>query len=190
VKIGGSILGNFGNSALIIAKGQEVKPATGFDVAIASVTVGGDMRFARILGGFDMDQAPANADASIGKVTVGADWVASSILAGAEEIVDIPTRYALMTVGDTSLVARIASIVIRGDVTGVHSLDDKIGFLAQQIDKLKIGPQVVSLTAGPGNDDLSFSDDVRLFEVSEPIAGSEKSAPGLRREWSSTAQRI
>lgn len=45
VKIRGSIIGLSGNPALIIAKGQDVKPGTGFDTAIASLTVGGDVRF-------------------------------------------------------------------------------------------------------------------------------------------------
>ncbi len=43
VKIGGSIFGNRENPVLIAADGQAVKPPTGFDIAIASITIRGNV---------------------------------------------------------------------------------------------------------------------------------------------------
>jgi hypothetical protein len=170
VKIGGNILGNSTNPALIIARGQEVKPLAGFDVAIASLRVGGDVRFARILAGFDFNQVPSNADASIGAVVVGRDWVASSIVAGAEDTGadGFGINDSLQTVDDTALVARIASITIKGDASGSLIAGDHFGFVAQQIDKLRIGSRVFVLDVGPSNDSFAipFTDDLRLLEVS------------------------
>jgi hypothetical protein len=169
VKIGGSILGNSTNPALIIARGREVKPVTGFDVAIASLSVRGDVRFARVLAGFDANQNPANADASIGAVIVRRDWAASSIVAGAQDAgaAGFGIGDTLQTVNDTALIARIASITIKGDATGSLIAGDHFGFVAQQIDKLKIGSRIFALSAGPSNDDFAipFTDDLRLLEV-------------------------
>jgi hypothetical protein len=171
VQIAGSIVGNSTNPVLIIARGQELKPATGFDIAIASLTVGGDVRFANILAGFNEAQSPTNADASIGPVKVGRDWVASSLVAGAQD-----TGAAGFGVGDTlqpggasALIARIASVLINGDVVGSITAADNFGFVAQQIDKLKIGPRTFLLAPGPSSASdnilIPSTDDVHLLEV-------------------------
>jgi hypothetical protein len=166
VRIGGNILGNSTHAALIMALGQDIKPTTGFDMTIASITVAGDVRYAQILAGF-YQLSPANADASIGPVTVGGDWIASSLVAGAQDsgtpgfgVGDI-----LHSFGDTPLVARIASITIKCDVTGSLLTGDHFGFVAQRIDGLKIRSQAVPLTAANDNVAISFTSDVRLLEV-------------------------
>jgi hypothetical protein len=170
IRIGGSILGNSTNPARIIARGKEVKPATGFDVAIASLTVRGDVRFAGILAGFDDDQNPANADASIGRVIVGRDWVASDLVAGAQDAgaAGFGAGDVLQAAGDTGLVARIAGITIWGTVTSSFPILDRFGFVAEQIDALRFGSTVFSLDPGPSNDDaaIPFTFGVRLLEVS------------------------
>jgi hypothetical protein len=170
VKIGRSIIGNSANPVLILAVGQEMKPLTGLDTAIASVTVGGDVRSARVLAGFNFDQAPVNADASIGAVSVGRDWVASSLVAGAQDTgaPGFGIGDTVQAVGNTPLIARIASITIKGDIFGSLAAGDHFGFVAQQIGKLKIGPRLLTLNAGPSNDSvpIPFTDDVRLLEVS------------------------
>jgi hypothetical protein len=170
VKIAGSIVGNSTNPALILAKGQHVKPTSGFDTAIASLSVKGDVRLAQILAGFDSTGSPVNADAAIGAVTVGHDWMASSLVAGAEDngAVGFGVGDTLQTAGNTALIARIASITIKGNVTGSFSPGDCFGFVAQQIDKLIIAGRTAPLTTGPGNDHViaPFSDDVHLLEVS------------------------
>jgi hypothetical protein len=68
---------------------------------------------------------------------------------------------------DTALIARIASITIKGNVIGTLDAADNFGFVAQQIDKVKFGGRTISLTAGPSNDNilLPFTDDVHILEV-------------------------
>jgi hypothetical protein len=170
VKIAGSIVGSATNPALIIAKGQHVKPTSGFDTAIASLSVKGDVRFAQILAGFDSDRVPANADAAIGTVTIGHDWAASSLVAGAQDTgaLGFGVGDTLQTAGDTALIARIASITIKGSATGSFYPGDCFGFVAEQIDKLVFAGRTIPLTAGPGNDHVLAPsiDDVHLLEVS------------------------
>jgi hypothetical protein len=187
LRIGGDIIGNETNPALIVARGQEVKPATGFDLAFGNISVGGDVAYAKILAGYDtwLPIEPDNADAAIGKVTVGGNWVASSIVAGAENLglddadggmgADADdANFAdghdfVQTVNDTPLVARIGSISIGGNVEGTSAANDHFGFVAQQIDQVKIGGQSLGLTAGFGNDLVGLTlstTDVHLLEVS------------------------
>jgi hypothetical protein len=170
VKISRSILGNVTNPAVIFASGQAVKPLTGFDTAIASLTVGGDVRFARILAGFDSFQTPTNADASIGAVSVGRDWVASSLVAGAEDTGadGFGINDDLQTVTDTVLIARIASIAITGNVAGSLGAGDHFGFVAQQIGSFKAAGFTAPLLAATANQNIAvrFTNDVRILEVS------------------------
>jgi hypothetical protein len=169
VKIGGDLVGQSSNPALIIARGQDSKPTTGFDTAIASLTVKGDVRFARILAGFDSGQSSLNADAAIGAVTIGGSWTASSLVAGAQDTgaPGFGVGDSLQVSDDTALIARIASITIKGNVIGTLDAADNFGFVAQQIDKVKFGGRTISLTAGPSNDNvlLPFTDDVHILEV-------------------------
>jgi hypothetical protein len=168
VKIGVGIVGSAANPALIIAKGLAVNPATGFDLAIASLTVKGDVRFSSVLAGFDSNGVPANADAAIGAVSVGGNWVASNLVAGAQAG---PSGFGvgstLQTVGNTGLVARIASIAVKGVVQGTVADGDQFGFVAEHIAKLSIGGKPIALTAGPSNDTVLMptTSDVHLVEV-------------------------
>jgi hypothetical protein len=146
-----------------------MKPTTGFDTAIGSIVVGDDVRFARILAGFDLDQAPVNADASIGKVKVGQRWVASSLVAGAQDAgtAGFGVDDILQFTNDTTLVARIARIAIGEAITGSKAAGDNFGFVAQQIDALSIAGRPAALNPGAGNDNVAipFTDDVHLLEV-------------------------
>ena len=170
--IGGSILGNDSNAALIIARGQSVKPATGDDLAIASLSVKGDVQFAQVLGGFTgFLKTPANADASIGPVTVGGDWRASSLVAGAQDAgapgFGIGDR--LQSAANTALIARIVKITIGGDVPGTAQVPgDHFGFVAERLESLTIAGRKVTLDPGTvSNDDLLLSptNDIRALEV-------------------------
>jgi hypothetical protein len=168
VKIGGSVLGDPTNPALIVARG-EIAVFDEEDNAITSLSIGGDVRWARILAGFDPNQAPINADASIGPVKVGRDWIASSLVAGARDsgADGFGQNDALQLGGDPELTARIASIRIKGLATGSARLNDHFGFVAQQIDQLRIGARAFELTPGPSNDSLALPHlaDLRLLEV-------------------------
>jgi uncharacterized repeat protein (TIGR01451 family) len=169
VKIGGGILGLSSNPALIVARGQSSKPATGFDTAIAGLMVKGDVRSALIFAGFNANFDPINADASIGAVVVGGSWKASSLVAGARDTgaTGFGVGDTLQVTDDTSLIARIASITIKGEVIGSFDSGDNFGFVSQQIDKVKIQGRNIPLTAGPSNDNvlLPFTNDVHVLEV-------------------------
>ena len=169
VRIGRDLIGNATHQVLIAAQGQSSKPTSGFDVAIASLTVGGSVHFARVLAGFAADQSPANADASIGAVKVGRDWSASSVVAGAEDIGSdgFGIGDALQTVGDTGLIARIASIAIGGHVTGTPAVGDFHGFVAQRIDSFKSFGFIAPLVLATNTQTIAipFTNDVRIVEV-------------------------
>lgn len=167
VRIGGSIVGNDYNRAFIIAKGQAEKPSSGYDTAIASISVGGDVRFARILAGFDFQHSPVNADASIGAVYVGCSWVASDLVAGATAGPDgfFGTRDdTLQPDGGPALIARIASMTIKGGALGSLRVGDNFGVVAEEIGRLTLGQRSASA-------DLTkiinfpFTDDLWLVEL-------------------------
>jgi len=128
------------------------------------------VEFARILAGFNEFLAPANADASIGKTKVGGDWRASSLVAGAQDTGNpgFGLGDTLQPGGSPTVIARIASIAIKGDVTGSLVTGDHFGFVAEQIDSVKIGGRSTKLTDDASNDNvlISFTDDVRVLEVS------------------------
>jgi hypothetical protein len=169
ISVGKGILGTQAAPVVISAGGQAVKPTTGEDLTIGKITIKGDVRFAKILAGFNTALGSFNADASIGPVSVSGDWVASSLVAGAQDggTAGFGVGDIVQPVGNTALVSRIASITIRGDVTGSASTGDQFGFVAQQIDRLSVGGRTAFLTTGKSNDGFFFdhTDDVALLEV-------------------------
>jgi hypothetical protein len=74
----------------------------------------------------------------------------------------------LQSAGNTSLVARIQNVAIRGNVYGSLTAGDHFGFIAQQFGQLKIAGKAIALNAGPGNDDFAIPivGDVNVKEVS------------------------
>jgi hypothetical protein len=171
VKIGGSIVGNETNAALISGFGAAMVPAPGqFDTAIASVTVKGDVRFAEIRAGFSTLGTPINGDGALGAISVGGDWVASSAVAGAQDM-GAPgwgVGDTLLPGGNVDNIARIASITIKGDLLGSAGPGGNFGFVAERIDKFSAAGRTYALTPGTSNDNfaLPFTDDVHLLEVS------------------------
>jgi hypothetical protein len=146
--------GMAGNITLVIisARGQAALPAGAkCDVAIKSLTVGGRVEFARVLAGFTTNETPANGNASIGAVRVGGDWIASSISAGVNDTSDDGfgdnDDALIATPPADAIIARIASVVIRGAVVGAPSPFFQCGFVAQQIGSFKAGLFTAPLTA-------------------------------------------
>jgi hypothetical protein len=169
VIVGGDAIGSIDSPVIISAVGQPVKPTEGFDVAIKSVTIKGSAVNTRILAGFDTNQNPANADACIGTVKIGKNWVSSSIAAGVQDAGNpgFGSGDILQAVGDTALIARIASINIRGAMLPGIDSETYFGFVAQEIVKLQIGSYRAPLTAGPSNsfNFLGAFPNLRYFEV-------------------------
>ena len=147
VSIRGDVVGaSLAAPAIISAFGQKTSPAAGVDTAIASLTVGGRIEFARILAGYGTDGTPLDADASIGAVKVGTDWIASTLLAGTGAGVDgyegtaDDVKLSGAGVRDAAdLFATIASVTIKGQCYGTVATTDTFGIVAEQIGKAKIG---------------------------------------------------
>ncbi len=152
------------------------------DTAFDNLTVKGKVDNARILAGFDpLSETPTNGKANIGKVTVGGNWIASDLVAGVKNLGaddatggsgvnadnvnfgDLHDRF--INVGDP--VTKIASIIIGGHVYGTTATGDAFGFVAHQIDAMKVGGFVEPLNANPDIDDIEFGGaaDVALHEV-------------------------
>ena len=182
LKIGGSIAGTPETVAVITAHGQVAQSLDPtLNVAFGSIAVGGGVRHAEILVGYntnaDLALAADNPDAQIGAVKVGGDWEASDLVAGAawnKNFGDGTDRRA-PGVNNPDLSARIASIQIGGQVIGsADEPSDRFGFVAQQIDALQFGPAGSKTLFNKGwrNDNdplaprynLAGTGDVRVFE--------------------------
>ena len=159
--VGGSLVGNSTNLALVTARGQAA-PTPGSDVAIGRLTVGGSVELALILAGYDTSTSPSfgkgvNADAQIGTIHVGGDWVASSAAAGARPGVHgFGSGDAKLSGGgvtDTAgTLSQIGSIIIDGQALGTVGGTDQYGFVAERIGALSVGGTAIGLTPGPHND--------------------------------------
>lgn len=163
LKVKGSIVGDSDHRASISIAGLE-SVVNNANVAIGKMTVGGTVRFADILAGYDARLNDVNGDAQIGKVAVKLDWVASNLSAGiapqSGEIKDFGEVTNRVIAGHRSdIVSKISSIVIKGSVFGTHGGDDNYGFVAEQIGTVKIASHKVALSSGGWNDvhDLSES---------------------------------
>jgi hypothetical protein len=165
ITVKGSLVGNEASGGLtqvvISARGKEtLAPDAKRDTAIKNLSIGRNASLAKILAGFgpdDADDAGSNGNASIGAVKVGRDWSASSISAGINAgdaglgirgfginptVIDNPPGAAT-----DAIVARIASITIKGTVVGAPGFQFQTGFVAQQIGSFKAGAFTAPLTA-------------------------------------------
>ncbi len=148
-KIGGDLDG-----ATISALGV-LNPAKATDaLAIGSVKVGGNVSYAQILAGYDRTGAAGNADASIGSVFVANQWLDSDLIAGAAAGPDgrFGTDDDALIAGGNSIIAMIASIVIKGTANGTETADDHFGFVAEEIAAFTFAAVKAALTPGAGND--------------------------------------
>lgn len=183
--IKGSILGNPTERVVISAVGQDTPPLHS-DVAIASISVKGNVEFADIFGGFDFDLDPVNGDAQVGAVTVGGDWIASTITAGIEAGTDGKfgtTDDVSNGIGNPLVLSRIGAVAIDGKVAGTGDAADSFAFQAEEIESLSIGGVAVPLTAGAQNDNPGFGlsgttgFDVVAREL--PLAGTFSPLPAV-----------
>jgi hypothetical protein len=165
-----------------LAKVGSTKPADA--VAIDALQVKGDVSNAQVLlgfrkvsGDFSRPVVPANPDASAGKVVVKGDWSASSLVAGVFDATGDGFGQNDATIsGDTTpdIFARIASVVIKGTVTGSANPDEHYAITAQQIGKLSINNEKIPLNKDTP-DDIQLdpvNGNFRLVEVAAPVGKS------------------
>jgi hypothetical protein len=177
VFVAGSLSGSADRRVVIAARGQQ-NPSTAADLAIRSLRIGGDVRFADILAGqvLDVDDAGsvvidiANGDASIGSIVVLGTWEASNVSAGIGPL--FGNNYGdgldivLTTGGSPDRVAAIDSIRIEGDVLGTSAGGDHFGFVAQFIRTFVQNGRKAPLSAAVrDNLALGITNDVRVREV-------------------------
>ena len=178
----GSIEGNSEAHVLITARGQELVARNSTkDVALQTFQVGGSVRYADILTGYDQNAnlalAAINPNAQIGKVTVTGDWVASNLIAGAAYSTAFGAGTDVKSAGvdNPDITSTIASIIIGGQISGTaDSPTDHFGFVAQEIKRFQAGgAKPLPLNTGAGNDNdpvtprynFGSTFDLRLFEL-------------------------
>jgi hypothetical protein len=153
----GGVMGTLGNGGdvtpvIFSAVGQAVPTAT-TDLAIGRISIGRSVERLHVLAGHQANGGePANGNAQIGTVTVGGDWLASSIVAGAENYGlngtdDTPGSDDDIGFGDgrdhiinnlPDSIAKIASITIKGVIAGAFLLDERFGIVSHAVGSLKI----------------------------------------------------
>jgi len=159
VSVGGDIRGSGQNTAKLFFAYQPGFSAPGF----TSLTVKGSVTDALIAGGLRNDLIGNNEDATLGPISVLRDFTSSSIAASVNVGGDNDFATADDTkVGTTTpLLSRIASITIKGQVSGTADANDGYGFVAQSIGPVKIGG--VSYVAAAVSTPLGkIFDDVQL----------------------------
>lgn len=137
-------------------------------VAIKSVKVLGSVENTALLGGLKAN----NSHAQIGAITVNGNWTASSVVAGAKTSANVADPIFFGNADDTALtggtstaIARIASIVIKGEVHGTAGGGDHFGFVAKQIGSVKVG--AVSYKLGKNTTDTFEIGDTQDFTIRE-----------------------
>lgn len=148
ITIGGSLIGTAARPVIISGE-DSATPSIDSDVALGKITIKGGVQFAQIRAGYD-DLSAEEPGVSIGSIEVGGDWLASSIGAA----VDAGGDGDFGTLDDFLIpgggpVARIASILVKGQLAGTPGGTDAFGFVAEQIGKLKIGAISYALTSAP-----------------------------------------
>ena len=139
---------------LVTARGQAV-PSRTANVAIGSITVVGSVTDSDFLAGYNLAGDGVNGDAQIGSVVVTGNWTASNLVAGVRDVDGDGFGNAddvAISVGSTTIVSRIASIVIGGTVSGTPAVanpTDHFGFTAQHILKMKVGAFAFPLSVAP-----------------------------------------
>jgi|GEM_PF-1043655 len=146
-------------------------PLTGkTSVAIKSLTVLGSVENAAILGG----DLTSNGHAQIGAIKVSGDWIASSVAAGVKTSANsaAPELFGngddvFYSGGTSGVIARIASITIKGAVKGTADGGDHFGFVAGQIGALQVGATKYNLAgaASAGPIELGISGDFTAREL-------------------------
>ena len=138
--------------------------------AIGGATIGGSVIDSSLLVGTQEN----NADVRVGFVIARGNWVASDLAIGVDDGAD--NSYGtvddvLLTNNTVDIIARISKIKVAGQVVGTPTpTTDGFGFVAEQIDVFKVGSTRFPLTTGKDSFVVGSTGDVRVREVSAPVA--------------------
>jgi hypothetical protein len=171
ISLGNLVVGGSLIDSTVSAPGTLLPKNTSKAQAFGIIGVQGDVVRSQILAGYDQDGMPVNGDAGLGKIVIKGNLEASSIVAGATAGADgfFGNADDALIPGGNEIVARIASITIKGAVLGSAAAADHFGIVAEELGNLKIAGEPQPLTEGPRNDldgiALGTTDDVRAREV-------------------------
>lgn len=137
----GSVSGTPQTRALIVALGVDQTPAFG------TLTIGGSLRNALVLAGYDATSnlAALNGAATIGRVTIGGDLEASSIVSGVENAGTPNYGNANDRLISVALQPSIGSVVVKGAVVGSAAVLQRFGIVARQIGSIQVGGKPVEI---------------------------------------------
>jgi hypothetical protein len=155
VNVHGHLGGTAAAPTVISAFGKTAAPAAGVDLAIKSLKVGGSVERLRVLAGYDITLAGANADAVVGPITVGGDWRSSTVLAGTsagpdgfEGTADDAKLTGPSVRDHAKIFSQIAGLTIKGQAIGTTAAGDAFGVVAERIFRAKIGPTALRFDPG------------------------------------------
>jgi len=154
IKVGGDFAGTAQEHATISALGGLAPHSDAKAMAIGSIAIGGSADHAQILAGYDRAGVGVNANVRVGKVSVAGNWSASSLVAGVDPGEDtfFGTADDKMFPGGNSVIASIASIVIKGAATGSDDSSEHFAFVSEEIGKVRVGETQYPLQDGASND--------------------------------------
>jgi hypothetical protein len=117
-------------------------------MAITSLSIGGHVTDSQILAGYDLTGMAANADVSIGTVIVRGAWSASSLVAGVVDSTGdgFGRNDTIIPGGFDDIIASIASIKIKGMVSGSADPNEFFGITVEFIGKARITGRALPLT--------------------------------------------
>lgn len=137
--------------------------------SIGSLNIGGSVSGSFIQAGFNLAGAASNADAQIGKVTIGGNWIASSLAAGINPVNAFfgdANDVVIATGDDPAVASRIASILIKGQVSGtvgaLFGQTDAFGFTAQLIGSFQTGKTKIFLADDQTEFPVGATGDTRI----------------------------
>lgn len=125
------------------------------DLAIAKLTVAGDVAYTSILAGYDVFRTPVNGDAQIGPIVVGGNWMGSNVAAGAKPGSGGFGSWddAAIGGGASAVVSKIVSVTIKGNIVNTPAVD-QFGLVAEWVGSVHVGSLSMKLTSGAHNDNI------------------------------------
>src|SRR6185369_16540101 len=107
----------------------------------------------------NIDGEAVNPDVQVGKVSIGTKWRESSLAVGVDVGLDneFGTDDDALIAGGNEIIARLASLTVKGSAFGTVSSGDHFGIVAEEIAAFKSGGAKLPLTLGASNDLLGFS---------------------------------